>query len=446
MSHDEESRVADRGERRRTVRGRVAEALFSLFAALFVAGGLFFGYVFVTTAVSLLTGSPPPAGGLLPGNLFQTGKGAPGAEIVALPEWKGDERLNVLLLGLDQREDERGAPTRSDTMIIATIDPLAKSATLLHIPRDLWVVVPGHGENKINTAHFYGEWERPGSGPALAKKTIEMAFGVRMHYYARVDFRGFEKLVDAIGGVTIDAPKPVKDDEYPEGDYGIRRIYIPAGLQHVDGRVALQYARSRHVDDDVGRGFRQTQVLVAAKSQAMRIDLLPKLPFLLSVLKEAIATDVPAGDLLGLINLGRQIDSKNISTREIDRTLFNDIYGDGTVFLPKWDAIRGLVTEVFYDPKLKAERASIVVKNGTLRDGLAASTGGVLTGRGYTVLNTGNADRSDYREILIVDHSGKKYTVQKLAELLRVSPRNVRSEPGQEADITLVLGQDTRLP
>lgn len=441
-----EPRRRDIGPRRGP--GLIPIGVFSLIFAAFVAGGLYFGYIFVNTAVSVLTGvSREAAVPFLPANPFQPSGGPSGQEQpVSLPDWNGQERLNILLLGIDQREAERGKPSRTDTMIVLTIDPIAKTATLLSIPRDLWVVVPGQGEDKINTAHFYGEWQRPGSGPPLAKKTVETAFGVRIHYYARVDFSGFEKLVDTVGGITLDAPKPIKDDEYPEGDYGIRRIYIPAGLQRMDGRMALEYARSRHADNDVGRGQRQSQVLVAAKAQAMRLDLIPKLPLLLGVLRDAVSTDVSPTDMLGLINLARQIDTKAINSRSIDWTMVNDLYGDGTVLMPNWDRIRPLIAELFDDPRLKAEAATIEVQNGTLRDGLAAGTGGALNARGYEVRGVSQADRNDYSQTVILDHAGKKYTVQKLADLLNVPRQNVRQQAGGKTDITIILGQDAKVP
>lgn len=423
--------------------------LLSIFLVVFVAGGLYFGYIFVRTAVSLLTGDPGPAGAsLLPGNPFQSASRSPApVETVApLPDWHGNERLNVLLLGLDQRDAERGQPTRSDTMIVVTIDPVSKTAAMLAIPRDLWVVIPGHGENKINTAHFFGELERRGGGPELAKRTVESAFGIRIHYYARVDFVGFEKLVDAIGGITIDAPKPIKDDAYPAGDWGVRRVYIPVGPQHLDGQGALQYARSRHSDNDLGRGQRQLQVLLAAKSQAMRLDLLPKLPLLLGVLRGAVSMDVPAADVLGLANLGRQIDTKSVTMRAIDWTMMTDVYGDGTILVPKWDQIRPMVAELFADPRFKAEHATLIVQNGTLRDGLGATVGEALRRRGYDVQNISQATQSDYRETLIFDHSGKKYTIERLADLLGVPSRNIRSSSGGNSDITVVLGADARVP
>src|SRR5262249_15005137 len=129
-----------------------------------------------------------------------------------LPDWQGTDRVNILLLGIDKRDNEPIEGTRSDTMMLASIDPVSKSAALVSLPRDMWVRIPGWGQQRINVAHAVG-------GPDLAMQTVSSDFGIPIQYYARVDFRGFEQMVDAVGGVVIDVDWPVKDDEYPTADY-----------------------------------------------------------------------------------------------------------------------------------------------------------------------------------------------------------------------------------
>ena len=159
---------------------------------------------------------------------------------VTYPNWSKNEPVNILLLGLDFRPEEQDS--RADTMIVVHIDPAEKTATMLSIPRDLWVPIPGHGEARINAAFQLGEDDKttPGGGPGLAMATVEDNFNIPIHYFAQVDFTGFERIVDAMGGINIDVPRPLADNEYPYGDYGYSRIYVPAGLQHLDGHTALQ--------------------------------------------------------------------------------------------------------------------------------------------------------------------------------------------------------------
>ena len=131
-------------------------------------------------------------------------------------------RTNVLILGLDRRPEE-GYVVRSDVMILLTVYPSGPRVGALSIPRDLYVGIPGYGAGRINTAHFWGEaygvqTEIERGGLALAMRTVTQNFGVPVHHYVRVDFEGFEKLVDAIGGITIDVEEAIYDDEYPDGN------------------------------------------------------------------------------------------------------------------------------------------------------------------------------------------------------------------------------------
>ncbi len=176
------------------------------------------------------------------------------AEVV--PDWDGESRLTLLLLGVDRREDEY---SRSDTIILVNIDPVEKTARMLSIPRDLKVIIPGFGSQKINAAYAFGDANDnvPGGGPGLMMRTIEQNFGIDIDFYAEVDFNGFVKIVDTVGGVTLDVPYPIRDNEYPGPANQYMRIYFPSGWQHMTGERVLQYARTRHDDGD-GRRSCQT--------------------------------------------------------------------------------------------------------------------------------------------------------------------------------------------
>lgn len=411
--------------------------------ALFVAGGIYMGCVFVSSVASMLGIASVPVSVPRP-VASATGSTASGGS-----GWKGTERVNILLLGLDQREDQKGMPTRSDTMILLTLDPLTKSAGMLSLPRDLWVPIPGHGENKINTSHFFGEMDQKGNGPILAMRTVQNLLDIPIHHYAVVDFEGFERLIDAIGGITVDVEKPIRDDEYPTPDYGTMSIYIPAGTQHMDGERALQYARSRHSDSDFGRIKRQRQVLLAARNQVLRLDIIPKLPSLLGILQQAIKTDLSPADILGLAMLAREIDGENVVSRGIEADMVNDVYGDGSILTLKRDELVKVMAEVFSDPRVRNESASIEVQNGTNRSGLAGATAASLKNLGYKVVRVSNASRSDYKESTIIDFKGKKATTASLAQLLEVSSKNIRSgsaDSGVDVDILVILGENAKIP
>jgi LCP family protein required for cell wall assembly len=237
------------------------------------------------------------------------------------PNIAAGERVNILLLGTDCRSEDKGL-CRTDTMILATLDPTSATAGVVTIPRDLWVPIPGLGENRINTAYYYGAVNRyPGGGSALAKKTVEYNFGRRVDYYVLIDFNGFRKTIDALGGFYINIPKAIDDPEYPTEDYRTRHIHFDAGIQHMNGEQALEYARTRHEDTDFKRSKRQIQVILAVRERALRLDLLPKLPALLESMWGTVETDMKPQEILRLAQVASKIKTENIKTGSIDQTM-----------------------------------------------------------------------------------------------------------------------------
>jgi len=455
------------------------QLLFSLFFVGFVAGGLYFGYVFYNTLRAAFGQSPitlPSGGPSLPGlpnwpSLPFSSRGAEPPAPTPVPVKKG-ERVNVLLLGIDKRPSESG-PTRTDTMIVVSLDPQSKTAAMLSIPRDLWVKIPdlaakGITEERINTAYVYGEvYNYPGGGPALAMKTVQLNLGIPLHHYAVIDFKGFETLIDALGGVTIDVETPIQDDQYPDDKFGYQSVYIPAGVQHMDGQTALIYARARHKGSDFDRAHRQQKLLLALRDQALRLNLLTKLVPLFNALKDTVQTDIGLGDLRTLAPIAVQIDTENITNRVIDDSLTTSWItpGGADVLLPKQPEIRQLVQEMFFTAaptesgsqppqsselraRLQAEGARLELQNGTMTKGLAAQTQAYLESQGYQVVSIGDAQRSDYQETVLLYYSDKPYTQEQLIKLFNIRPANVRSgaAPRRDVDIRLILGTNVQLP
>lgn len=206
-----------------------------------------------------------------------------------LPDWDKQERVNILLLGSNGRQAAE-IPC-SDTVILVTIDPVAKQVGLLSIPRDLLVTIPGIGEDKINAAYSNGELGNV-TGPGLVETTIEHNFGVPIHCFAEVDFQGFQQIVDTLGGVIIDVPAPLKHDEHPGEKVNCTRVYFHSGLQHMDGQAALRYVRSRHDDNHFARGERQQQLLRALRAQEVDLNLISQAPELLSALGDTVRTNL----------------------------------------------------------------------------------------------------------------------------------------------------------
>jgi LCP family protein required for cell wall assembly len=426
--------------------------LASALLVVFVAGGAYCGYLFYSTIKDFVAhaqlGSMPAQPNVEQGR-------APQEELPNLSR----ERVNILLLGTDRRSGEVG-PSRTDTMIVVTVDPQNKTAAMLSIPRDLWVPIPGHSENRINTAHFLGDRDKyPGGGPALAKKTVQYTLGVPIHYYVRVNFEGFERAIDLIGGIVIDVKEPILDTKFPDDNYGFITVDIPAGIQRMDGKTALQYARSRHGSTDFARARRQQEVIKAVRDKILSLDIpLTRIPEMLRVVGDSVQTDLSLSEMYTLAKLARDIPMEQISSAVIDESMTTpQTTPDGAqVLIPNRDRIRELVNELFGGPTptgtaslsekelLAQESAKVEVQNGTLTPGLAQRTADLLKGLGYDVPSFSNADRSDYALTVIIDYTGKANTVGLLAQRFGVSTENVRRQTGVQSnvDVRLILGRD----
>jgi LCP family protein required for cell wall assembly len=388
-------------------------------------------------------------------------------QVVAVqpPDWNSDEPINILLLGLDYRPLEED--TRADTQIIVHIDPAAKTATMFSVPRDLYVSIPGFGMGRINQSYQMGDradrqdpGSLPGGGSTLAMSTISATFGIPIHYYAQVNFQGFERVVDAMGGLKIDVPAPLVDNEYPlaSRSYGATRVYIPAGLQHMNGKTALQYARSRHADSDLGRNQRQQQVLLALKQQGMNLDMLPRLGELAGKLSGAVQTDIPLDKLPSLAKLAQEIGTGNITTCAIDATMVEQtiLPSGADVLMPIWERIRPRVKQCFSDPKLVNENAHLSVQNGTTVGGTARGVSDLLEAKGLTVADLSSApDQGQHPRTTVTDFTDgqKPHTLEIIKQTLglsdaAVSQGNVADAPvatnldGKPVDILVMVGDD----
>ena len=272
------------------------------------------------------------------------------ASPTAFPEWTDTGRINILLLGIDERESEQG-PWRTDTMILLSIDPARQTAAVLSIPRDLWVTIPGYDfEARINTAHFYGDLRGyPGGGPALAMATVQAVFDLPIQYYIRFNFAGFEKLIDAIGGIDLNVEAPIDDPLYPDSGYGYAPLHIDAGLQHMDGELALKYARTRHGGlEDFDRMHRQQQVIMAVRDKVTRTNMAPtimrEIVPLLQAMGSALKTNFTPDQLVRLIQLGTQLDPRQIQTLAIESSMTLPYHVAGNppqdVLIPIRDQVR----------------------------------------------------------------------------------------------------------
>lgn len=346
---------------------------------------------------------------------------------------------------------------RTDTMIYVRIDPARKVVGMLSIPRDLWVHIPGYGDNRLNTADYLGESQGyPGGGPALLNETLLHNLGIRFDHYVRVNFEGFKRIIDILGGIDVDVECAVElwgaDPERP-GEW--KQIgYVPAGMQHLDGQTALRYAQCRYNTPVFDRDRRQRNVLFAVRNRVMELGiagLVPRALELLVTMRDMVQTDLGPTGITSLAQLVPEIPLSSVNRSQIDLSMAPQwTTPEGAwVLLPDREKIASVIMGMLDPPSekvnlLREEAARIVVRNGTPAAGWGRQIADRLQQRGFDVVEFSPADRTDYAETLIFSYADKPYTVQNLQAYLEVKDENVRHEPGGsgEVDVLVILGDD----
>ncbi len=303
------------------------------------------------------TGAEMAALGEAPGGVAWATPSPIGAEMFsewAVEPWHGTERFTVLVMGIDRRPGEPGSAFRTDTMLLVSIDPATRALGMLSIPRDLYVVVPGYDDrHRVNEALVLGELQRVGYGPELAKQTVQLNFGIRVHEYVTVEFEAFTALVDAVGGIDIDVPEAINDPYYPDQSFGYDPFFIGAGVQHMDGQTALKYARTRYASNDFDRARRQQQVIYAIRDKILNGGVWPQLltqaPSLWQELSGKMRTNLDFLTALQLAMYLKDIPSENIKSDVVDARFTTDYTTSRgeMVLIPDQSALGELMVSVF---------------------------------------------------------------------------------------------------
>jgi polyisoprenyl-teichoic acid--peptidoglycan teichoic acid transferase len=240
-------------------------------------------------------------------------------------------KFNILVLGIDQRKNDIG---RSNVTCLMTVDMDQKTISLLWIPRDSRVDIPGYEWNKIGHAYAYG-------GPELSKKTVSRFLGVPVDYYLAINMAGFKNVIDAFGGVDINVDKAMYYyDKYDEGEVdndGL--IDLKPGLQHMDGNTALEYVRFRHDEmGDIGRIERQQKFAKALLEDAVNPSVIVKLPNIMKQVNASFETDIPLTDLIALSTIAKAAYQKGLDAEMVSGT---PVYIDDiSYWLPDIQAMR----------------------------------------------------------------------------------------------------------
>jgi LCP family protein required for cell wall assembly len=263
------------------------------------------------------------------------------------PPLDSKQRINILLLGSDNDQKFPQDALLSQTMIVVSIDPKTRQVTLLSIPRDLWVPIPGHASAKIDLAYAEG-------GAPLARATVEKTFKIPIHYYAWIGLNGLVRVVDRVGGVDVDVLHPVLDDNYPndfsDSGYGTERVYLAAGPQHLDGRHTLQYVRSRHGDllSDFGRSIRQQQVLLAIQQRTAGMDLVTAVPTFARDLNGHVKTDLDLVRLTQLMLFMRGLRAGDVHQAFLTPFVRDAVSPDGQqILVADWPAVNTYLRQLF---------------------------------------------------------------------------------------------------
>ncbi len=434
-----------RGRRRRT--------------SFFVAALAVFAFVSAYSAFAMVTQIDQL---LVPGNEIRLPFSAPGLAVTKPdPIEAAEDRINVLLIGLDRRP---GQPLtdqyRSDSLIIVSIQPNEKRASMISFPRDLWVQIPrpggGYMERRINEAYELGEeLKYEGGAPGLLRATLEHNFGVEIDYYVVLDFDGFIQIIDAMGGIDIDIPDSVaylySTNEVP----GTERFFeLEPGRHHLSGDDALAYARYRR-DSDLNRIQRQQRVIMAAVSRALSLNMLSRAPQLWDKYRSAIDTDISAFRVPGLATLLKNIGSDRIESYSLGDAAVGFVTLDGASVLRLLpDKAAPIIGRAFRPRQVTEEDATILVVGAK---GATADTADrvnlYLQLQGIDPKNltaAGTAGESDYKRPMVLYRPSAKTTARFLARWLHLEDVLQQALEGEAADlpadIVVVLKGDTKPP
>lgn len=410
-------------------------------------------------------------------NIFKgDGEGAAALQENVDPEklnGEGDGRVNILLIGKGGPGHE--APDLTDTLLLASIDPVQNEAALVSVPRDLYVETETGYETKINAVYSLAKQARLANGDdsdadreaaenaglSAIKSSVSDVLGVPVHYYAMVDFTAFKEAINTVGGITVNVEEPLYDQSVA-WLLGGNPLIADEGLQTFDGDRALLYARSRKGSSrgDFDRTERQRQIIVALQQKVLSLGTFSN-PFkvveLLNTLGGNVRTDLNGiNELRRLYEIGQNIGSDRVVSIGLadppNVLVRTDNIGGLSVVVPsegmfQYDDIRSYIRNTIRDPFLKRENARVLILNGTDVAGLATATMEELKSYGYNVVGVDNAPTSDYINNMLIDNTvgDKRYTKSYLERRVGLSATSERpiNVPGpEEADFVIILGTD----
>jgi polyisoprenyl-teichoic acid--peptidoglycan teichoic acid transferase len=444
--------------KKRSKKKIVFRSFLSVFIVLVLLGSFMFGNAYLKAR-----------------KIFGGGGGAPALNADVDPaklKGEGDGRVNILMLGKGGAGHDGADLT--DTLLIASIDPIQKEMSLLSIPRDFYVStsdnykinsVYSQAKSKVLAGKKTGDINKRAedAGEAAVESKIEEITGIPIHYYVMVDFTAFEKAINIVGGVDVNIDKNgvVYEKLWNETTHKNYTLDVREGTQHFDGQRALFYARSRHTSarGDFDRSERQRKLLVALKDKITSAGTYSnpvKITQLINDFGDHVHSNFSTDEILRVYDIVKSIDSSKIGSLDLV-TPPNVLIGGGmvngnSVQQPKagpkdYSAIQNFVRNSLRDGYLRKESASVAVFNGSNITGLASKRATELKSFGYNITTVDNAPTKNYTQTVLVDFTGgkKKYTQHYLEQRLKVTavsqlPDSAINPNG--ADFVIILGQN----
>jgi LCP family protein required for cell wall assembly len=379
---------------------------------------------------------------------------------------EGDGRVNILLLGNGGLGHE--APDLTDTIMIASIDPVNKKVALVSIPRDMWISLPGHGSMKLNAAYETGKYDYLGkidssnadskaiqAGFATADQAVEQILGINIHYNALVNFISFKKAVDTIGGITVDVPETLYDPTMA-WENGWNSTLAKKGRQIFDGRHALLYVRSRHTSSDFARSNRQRAVITAIKDKTVTLGTLSnplKISQLLNTFGNNVKTDLSVQDAGRVYALTKDIASQNITSIGLgdgNKLVTTGRAGSQSIVLPTagltdYSEIQTYIRQQLPDGYIIKEHAKVLVLNATIDPAFGKAEAADLATYGYEIAGIQEyGTTAAQTQMIDLTKGNKKYTKNYLQRHYGV--KATTSLPGGvqagDADFIILLGNN----
>ncbi len=354
--------------------------------------------------------------------------------------------INILLLGSDKRAGQGGSgdPGRADSIILIRMDNDQGFISMLSFPRDLYVNIPGHGVGKINSSFALG-------GPAKAIETVKALTGQPINYFVNIDFNGFVKLVDQVGGVYLDVDRKYFNKNTPGAAGSYSEIDLKPGYQRMNGKDALSYVRYRHTDSDFARIARQQAFLSELKRQTNRFGNLPEIPSYAGIFARNITTNIKSVPvLLGIMEQAITTDKDRIARAAItgNVTMRN---GASVVEAPASEV--SLKVDQWLHPSFTQGTGAAVVSPNDVAVDVLNGIGALLSAedasqqlrdKGWNATSGGNAEAFGKSETVVLYADGKRDAAQAIAKLF--GPKtNIgalpKSEQSKDVDLRVVLGE-----